>query len=451
MAITADMLALAAERWEINRLFMPHAPTPKQLAFMAAPEFETLYGGQAGGGKSDAVLMDLAQWVHIPGYAGIALRLTYADLALPGALIDRSHQWWAGTPAAWNGDKKQWRFPSGAIIAFGYMEKDRDKYRYQSSEFQRVDFDELTQFTEAPYLYMHSRCRRAVGIDVPPAVRAASNPGNAGHEWVKRRFINPETRGPRRFIRAGLADNPFIDAGEYARALANLPETERRQLLEGVWETGPVEGSYYGALIDTAYREGRITSVPVDPALPVKTAWDLGMDDCTSIVLYQDAHDCRRYVDHYENNGEPLSHYVEWLRAAGYNYGRHTLPHDANVRELGTGKTRVEVLAAMGMRADVLPASSVADGIDALRRILETCYIDETRCAGLVSALRNYRREWNDKTQTYRTTPRHDWSSHTADAARYSAMDARPASHYDPLARFKSARRPDHASRTAVA
>ena len=117
---------------------------------------EALYGGAAGGGKSDALLMAALQYVDVPGYAALLLRRTYADLALPGALMDRAAEWLSGTDAKWNGQEKSWSFPSGATTTFGYMATDADKYRYQSAEFQFIGWDELTQFPSDPYLYMLS-------------------------------------------------------------------------------------------------------------------------------------------------------------------------------------------------------------------------------------------------------------------------------------------------------
>lgn len=424
-----DNAIAALKRLEINRRYIPHVPTANQLAFIACPAFEVLYGGAAGGGKSDGILMDLLQWVHLPGYAGIGFRRTYADLVLPGALIDRSHQWLAGTDAAWNGDKKQWRFPSGAVVAFGYLDKDADKYRYQSAEFQRINFDELTHFLEGPYTYLISRCRRRKGIDVSPAVRAGSNPGGEGHEWVKRRFVDAETRGERVFMPAGLRDNPYLDEAEYRAALMNLPETERRQLLEGVWEAGPVEGAYYDRWMRDAIEAQRIGRVPYDPALPVHTGWDLGIDDATAIWFAQIDDRSRewRIIDYYEASGEALQHYVTVLRDRGYVYGRHFLPHDIEVRELSTGKSRREALEGLGVRVDVVPQHAVEDGIQRVRDVLPLCWFDAEKCAAGIRALRNYRKEWDEKRQTWRSQPLHNWASHPADSFRYLAMGYAPS------------------------
>ena len=182
--------------------------------------------------NSSCLLMAALQYVMVPGYSALILRKTYKDLALPGALMDRAHQWLSQTDAVWNENKKTWTFPSGATLTFGYMEADKDKYRYQGSEFQFIGFDELTQFSEEQYTYMFSRLRKLEGSRVPVRVRSASNPGGVGHNWVYQRFF-VEKKGP--FIPARLDDNPYLNAEEYRQALSNLDPVTREQLLNGDW------------------------------------------------------------------------------------------------------------------------------------------------------------------------------------------------------------------------
>jgi len=216
--------------------WIPHDPTPKQAEFLLLPVLEAFYGGAAGGGKSDALLMAALQYVDVPGYAAILFRRTYADLALPGALMDRAAEWLAGTAAKWSDKEKTWRFPSSATLTFGYLEHENDKYRYQSSELQFIGFDELTQFTESQYRYLFSRLRRLKGVTVPLRMRSASNPGGIGHDWVRRRFIDEGEVKGRVFVPARLEDNPYLDREEYAKSLQELDPVTRQQLLEGDWE-----------------------------------------------------------------------------------------------------------------------------------------------------------------------------------------------------------------------
>lgn len=219
--------------------YIPHQPTPKQAAFLLLDHREALYGGAAGGGKSDALLMAALQYVDAPGYAALLLRRTFADLALPEALMDRSHQWLQGSDARWNDRDKTWSFPSGATLTFGYLQYDKDKYRYQSAAFQFIGFDELTQFPEAMYLYLFSRLRRLENSNIPLRMRGATNPGGIGHVWVHERFIVGGKQAGRIFIPAKLLDNPHLDQEEYERSLAELDDTTRAQLLDGAWITDP--------------------------------------------------------------------------------------------------------------------------------------------------------------------------------------------------------------------
>lgn len=215
--------------------YWAHEPTVPQTVFLLHECREALFGGAAGGGKSDALLMAALQHVHEPGYAAILFRKTYADLARPGALMDRARSWLQGTDATWNEQKKTWRFPSGATLSFGYCETPADVYAYQGAEFQFVGFDELTQFDERAYLYLFSRLRRLQGSAVPLRVRAASNPGGQGHNWVRQRFLIEGPSAGRVFVPAKLEDNPHLDREEYAKSLAELDPITRAQLLEGDW------------------------------------------------------------------------------------------------------------------------------------------------------------------------------------------------------------------------
>lgn len=216
------------------RGYCPHTPHPKQAEFLALTTREALYGGAAGGGKSDALLMAALQYVHVAGYAALILRRTFRDLAQPDAIMARSHDWLRGTDATWNDRDKRWTFPSGATLTFGYCATPADVYQYQGAALQYVGWDELTQFPERPYRYLFSRLRRLAGTDIPLRMRAATNPGGIGHEWVRRRFIADPT-DDRPFVPALLHDNPSLDADEYRASLAELDSTTRAQLERGVW------------------------------------------------------------------------------------------------------------------------------------------------------------------------------------------------------------------------
>jgi len=215
--------------------YVPHQPHPPQTAALLAPSRELLYGGAAGGGKSDWLLMAALQYVDVPGYAALLLRRTYPELAMPGAIMERAHQWLRASDARWNASEHTYTFPSGATLTFGHLQYSGDMYRYQSAEFQFIGFDELTEFTEEQYRFLFSRLRRLEGATIPLRMRAATNPGGPGHEWVKQRFI-VERLPDRAFIPAKLADNPSLDRAEYLRSLQELDPVTRSRLLAGDWE-----------------------------------------------------------------------------------------------------------------------------------------------------------------------------------------------------------------------
>lgn len=220
----------------LENKWIPHKPHPKQAEFLILLCREALYGGAAGGGKTNALLMGALQFVDVPGYSAILFRRTYKDLALPDAIMDRAHQWLQGTKARWKGDDYVYIFPSGAKLTFGYMKTDMDRYRYQGAEFQSIGFDEETQFTEIQYTYLFSRLRRGATVNIPLRMRGASNPGGVGHDWVKRRFLIEGPSHGRVFIPAKLDDNPSLDREQYRKSLMELDPVTRLQLLEGDWE-----------------------------------------------------------------------------------------------------------------------------------------------------------------------------------------------------------------------
>lgn len=182
-----------------------------------------------------------------------------------------------------------------------------------------------------------------------------------------------------------------------------------------------LRGSYYGKLIEQAEHDGRICGVPYNPGSAVITAWDLGFSDSTAIwfaqVIGQEVH----VIDYYASSGVGLDHYARVLREKGYVYGDHIFPHDVAVSELGTGTTRLETLRRLGLPGRVLKATRVDDGINAVRVLLPRCWFDRGKCEAGLDALRMYQRDWDEKAQDFRSSPRHDWTSHGADAFRYLA------------------------------
>jgi predicted phage terminase large subunit-like protein len=192
------------------------------------------------GGKSSALLMAALQYASEPDYAALILRRTFRQLALEDAIMDRAERWLSQTDAKWEGTDKRWRFPSGATLTFGYLDTERDKYQYQSAAFQFIAFDELSQFTKSQYTYLFSRLTRLEGSTIPIRMRAASNPGDIGHEWVKARFISPTSTqmkaSGRFFVPALLEDNPHVDQPAYEDSLIELDPVTFEQLRHGNWD-----------------------------------------------------------------------------------------------------------------------------------------------------------------------------------------------------------------------
>ena len=252
----------------VGNPYVPHWPTPPQMLFLglhllepdADGVFEALYGGAAGGGKSNCLLTALAQYVQVPGFAGLGIRKTYKDLALPGAIMARSHEWWRGTDAHWTGDTKTWTFPSGATVTFGYLQHEHDHLQYQGSEFDCAVFDELTHLRMHQYEYIAlSRIRSRVNVPVPPRALSGSNPGGPSHDDVCNRFVgrpwdNVPPAIPNRYVPARIRDNPYIDQETYIAGLMHLHPTVREQLLNGDWRARDpgdyFRAEWFGPLLD---------------------------------------------------------------------------------------------------------------------------------------------------------------------------------------------------------
>jgi predicted phage terminase large subunit-like protein len=306
-------------KWSQPRLvedFTPVIPHPPQQLFLWMRNLEAFYGGAGGGGKSIALLLAALQYSDVPGYNALILRRTYADLALPGALMDRARELLSDTPASPVDGGRAWVFPSGARLTFGYAQHYNEIYRYRSAELQYVAYDELTTFPERTYTFMFARLRRpavpcmtctrplrknieglwkhkknpcrqarpdprsvarfppapdgTTVFDVPLRMRSASNPGGIGHGWVRDRFVNPVTRDPKTvFVPARLSDNPSLDAETYTESLMHLDVVERERILNGDWEI--IDG---GKMFNRAWFP-TVSQMPAEAARRMVRYWDL--------------------------------------------------------------------------------------------------------------------------------------------------------------------------------
>ena len=218
------------------------------------------------------------------------------------------------------------------------------------------------------------------------------------------------------------SETGIVKQEELDAAKTTMSEQQYEQEFECSF-TAAIVGAYYGKLIAGLDDEGRITRVPYDPAYPVHTAWDLGVNDSTAIWFAQVFRGgAINIIDYYENGGVGLDHYADILRQKDYTYGDHLAPHDIEVRELGSGKSRLETAYTLGIRFRVVPKMKIVDGINAARVMIPKCYFDADKTAIGLDCLRQYRQEWDDKRKTFRDHPRHDYTSHAADAFRYLAV-----------------------------
>lgn len=200
-----------------------------------------------------------------------------------------------------------------------------------------------------------------------------------------------------------------------------------------------IKGAFFAKEMQVAKTEGRIRAVPYDPALPVDTDWDLGVDDSTTIWFSQSLRSGEiRLIDYYENSGEGLPHYVKVLQEKPYVYGTHNGPHDIKVRELGTGKSRIESARALGVNFEVTAKLDLGDGINATRAFLARCWFDAVQCARGIECLRNYRKVWNASLGQFTGTPVRNFATHGADALRGLATRHRPPEGETPTRRVQA-------------
>lgn len=214
------------------------------------------------------------------------------------------------------------------------------------------------------------------------------------------------------------SETGIIAAGELTAAKRSMTEDQYAQEYECSFEAA-IQGAYYGKEMAEAEREKRITRVPYDRATDVITAWDLGIGDATAIWFCQQVGQEYHLIDYLENSGVGLDWYAGQIKSKPYVYGNHILPHDVEAKELGTGKSRKEVLEQLGIKVTVAPKLKVEDGINAVRMVLNRCWFDAEKCARGIEALKQYRTEFDEQRKVFRDKPLHDWTSHASDAARY--------------------------------
>lgn len=412
-------------------LWQPN-PGPQTEA-LRRNEFEILYGGARGGGKTDAGMAFLLYHISNPRYRALVIRKNADDLK---DWTDRAERMYAGCRAEAVGNPREFRFPSGAKIRTGHL-NDADAYKkYQGHEYQNMLIEELTQISsEKHYETLIQSCRSTVD-GIKPQVFCTTNPapGEPGHKWVMNRFINigkwgdrytnPKSGLTRIFIPAKVQDNPQLMEKDptYVKRLESISDERLRNAwLNGDWEDIDVEGAYYAHWMRNAQSENRIGFVPHEPNLLTFTAWDLGINDSMSIGFFQIFKREIRVIDHIRVSGESLEACIHMVKSKPYTYGGHYGPHDLAVRELTTGKTRIEAAQKLGVTFTTVANVSIEDGINMLRSVTPRMFFNEKTTEGLVESMFNYRQKWSEQLQMF-VGPLHDEFSHDADMMRYFAL-----------------------------
>jgi hypothetical protein len=217
------------------------------------------------------------------------------------------------------------------------------------------------------------------------------------------------------------SETGVVDETELKAARNEMGEDKFRQEFECSFDAA-VEGSYYGQILNELEDKKHMQEIPREELSRTFTAWDLGMGDSTSIWVAQLVGTEVRLIDYYENHGVGLDHYVKWIKDNDYAKAEHILPHDVRVRELGSGKSRLEMLEESGLEIKIAPRMGLDDGIQAVRRLLPRCWFNVPKVQTGLNCLRNYRRDYDEKRKIFYERPLHDWSSHGSDSFRYLAL-----------------------------
>ena len=242
-----------------------------------------------------------------------------------------------------------------------------------------------------------------------------------GHNHFKELRDRAEKEDGWGLLEFKASETGVVDDVELRQAKNEMGEDKYRQEFECSFDAA-VEGSYYGQMLNELEEKKHMQEIPREELSRTFTAWDLGMGDSTSIWVAQLVGTEVRLIDYYENHGVGLDHYVKWIKDNDYSKAEHILPHDVRVRELGTGKSRMEMLEDSGLEVKIAPRMGLDDGIQAVRRLLPRCWFNVPKVQIGLNCLRNYRRDYDEKRKLFYERPLHDWSSHGSDSFRYLAL-----------------------------
>jgi phage terminase large subunit len=242
-----------------------------------------------------------------------------------------------------------------------------------------------------------------------------------GHNHFKELRDRAKTEDGWGLLEFKASETGVVDDTELRAAKNEMGEDKYRQEFECSFDAA-VEGSYFGQILNELEEKKHMQEIPREELSRTFTAWDLGMGDSTSIWVAQLVGTEVRLLDYYENHGVGLDHYVKWIKDNDYLKAEHILPHDVRVRELGTGKSRMEMLEESGLEVKIAPRMGLDDGIQAVRRLLPRCWFNVPKVQIGLNCLRNYRRDYDEKRKIFYERPLHDWSSHGSDSFRYLAL-----------------------------
>jgi len=326
------------------------------------------------------------------------------------------------------------KFHNGSEIWFGFLDDAKHSDNVLGKEYNTIYLNEVSEISYASYSKVLTRL--SLKNKLVNKFYADCNPPGKWH-WAYKTFVqkvnaktNEPLNNPENYacMLMNPQDNLENLPQDYLDTLQNLPEDERNRFLLGLWVEG-ISGGIYTKEMALAEQEQRITDVSHNPEHCVFTFWDIGIDDSTAILFAQFVKDRINIIDYYQNNNEAMSHYLEVLNKKqqeyGYRYGTLFLPHDARQREWLTGKTRQEMIEKKGFQVQVIPASSIVEGINTAKEMFNKIYINKTKCEELISCLSNYHRKEDTKNLVYSNEPVHDWSSHGADTFRLLCVSYR--------------------------
>lgn len=424
-------------------------PQAKQEIALASDADEILYGGSRGGGKTDAGQAWLLYDKDNERYRALVIRRNADDLK---DWTDRAEYMFRPTNAKITGNPAEITWPSGAKARTGHLKDENAFTKYQGHEYQKILIEELSHIPrEKDYLKLIASNRSTVD-GIRPQVFCTTNPDDPGMEWIKERWEIPdepdhnqvyttykevsmlnekgETVIMKRklvFIPAKIEDNPVLLTKDpnyivFLESLKSADPNLYEAWRHGSWKGYGKEGSYYRDNLIRAEQEGRVVEGLYEPTLPVYTWCDLGISDAFAVGYFQAVMNQWRVIDYDEFEGYSLVEVINAMRSKGYTYADHHAPHDIEVKELGSGKTRYEIASDNGLTYNITPNISVADGINAVRMRFAQLYFDKEKTKTLRKKLAKYHKEFDERRGMWKDKPAHDANSHAADMVRYWAV-----------------------------